>query len=286
MAVVADRPEALAPILNAASLPVSSDSPDKSYWEDRLAGNWGLHGVGYLGQGVRYNKWLYAVRREVFLRHLPSLSLKLPEASVLDIGSGTGFWLEQWKSLGVGSLQGSDITAVAVERLQKAFADIGITQLDIAGDIGPLHWSQSFDVVSAFDVLFHITDDRSFQRAIENISGVLKPGGYFLFSDNFVHGAARRSDHQVSRSLGETEGIVIKSGFRIVRRTPMFVLMNAPIDSTSRWAMLAWRAFLSPVRLAPLLGSVYGAMLYPLELALTRLLDESPTTEMMICQKR
>lgn len=284
MTIPSDKGDPVALVMGA-TLSGVSDSADRSYWEERLAGNWGLQGVGYLGQGVGYNKWLYAVRREIVRRHLPTLPLKLSKASVLDIGSGTGFWIEQWKSLGVRSVWGTDITAIAVERLQKAFPEVDIRQLDIAGDIKGLNWGQSFDLVSAFDVLFHITDDGRFQRAIENISWVLRPGGYFLFSDNFVRRATRRSDHQVSRSLEEIEGIIKNNGLRIVRRAPMFILMNAPIDSSSRWPMLAWRAFLAPVRLVPLLGSVYGAILYPLELVLTRALSESPTTEMMICEK-
>jgi SAM-dependent methyltransferase len=234
---------------------------------------------------VHYNNWLYAVRRKILRRHLAGLPIDLSAANVLDIGSGTGFWLEQWKSLGVRSLKGTDIAAVAVERLRKAFPEIYIAQLDIAETLEGLGWSGSVDVVSAFDVLFHITDDDRFQKAIGNISGLLNRGGYLFFSDNFVHGTARRSDHQVSRSLKIIEEIVRESGLRIVRRAPMFVLMNAPIDSSSRWPMLAWRAFLAPVHFVPILGSVYGAMLYPVELTLTRLMNESPTTEIMICQK-
>jgi 2-polyprenyl-3-methyl-5-hydroxy-6-metoxy-1,4-benzoquinol methylase len=285
MTTVSGEPNTLAPGMDAAALPGATDSQDKSYWEGRLASNWGLQGVGYLGLGVRYNKWLYAVRREILRRHLSDLAIKLSDANVLDIGSGTGFWLEQWKSLGVRSLRGTDIAAVAVERLKKTFADLDVTQLDIAENLEDRGWGQSFEIVSAFDVLFHITDENRFRRAIENISSVLKLGGYLFFSENFVHSAARRSDHQVSRSLEEIESIVEKCGLRIIRRAPMFVLMNAPIDTSSRWPMLAWRAFLAPVHFVPMLGSVYGAALYPLELALTRLMSESPTTEMMICQK-
>ena len=100
-----------------------------------------------------------------------------------------------------------------------------------------------------------------------------------------MHGAARRSDHQVSRSLEEIEGIVMESELRIVRRVPMFMLMNAPIDCSSRWPMLAWRAFFAPVHFVPFLGSIYGAVLYQIDMTLTRLMSESPTTEFMICQK-
>jgi SAM-dependent methyltransferase len=268
-----------------SSVPVAPELKDRSYWEKRLAANWGLKGVGYLGHGERYNKWLYAVRRQILRRHLQALALNLPAANVLDIGSGTGFWLKQWQALGVSSVRGTDITAVAVERLRETFADVEISQLDIGENLECMGWRENFDVVSAFDVLFHITNDSRFERAIQNISGVLKRGGYFFYSDNFVHGEARRAEHQVSRPLEEIQGIMSKCGLQIVRRAPMFVLMNAPIDSPSRWPMLAWRAFLAPVHFVPWLGSVYGAVLYPLELALTRLMSESATTEMMICQK-
>lgn len=285
MTTVPSEPNTLAPKMGVRSLREVAASKDRSYWEGRLASHWGLQGVGYLGYGVRYNNWLYAVRREILRRHLLGLSIELSRASVLDIGSGTGFWLEQWQALGVRSLKGTDIAAVAVERLKEAFPELDIAQIDIAETLDECSRNGEFDVVSAFDVLFHITDDARFNRAIENISTLLKRGGYFFFSDNFVHGTARRTDHQVSRSLNEIEAAIQKSGLKIVRRAPMFVLMNAPIDSSLPWLMPVWRAFLAPVHFVPFLGSVYGAVLYPVELTLTYLMSESPTTEIMICQK-
>ncbi|HXO04844.1 MAG TPA: class I SAM-dependent methyltransferase [Candidatus Sulfotelmatobacter sp.] len=285
IATVLSEPNTLAPKTGVGSLRQVAGSKDRSYWEARLASHWGLQGVGYLGYGVRYNNWLYAVRREILRRHLLSLSIELSRASVLDIGSGTGFWLEQWRALGVRSLKGSDVAAVAVERLKKTFPELDIAQIDIAETLDQCGRNAEFDVVSAFDVLFHITDDARFNRAIENVSTLLKRGGYFFFSDNFVHGTARRTDHQVSRSLNDIEAAVQKSGLKIVRRAPMFVLMNAPIDSSLPWLMPVWRAFLAPVHVVPLLGSVYGAVLYPIELTLTHLMSESPSTEIMICRK-
>src|SRR5450755_3171605 len=99
MTTVPAEIEALTPNMRADSLRGVAGSKDRCYWEGRLATHWGLQGVGYLGYGVRYNNWLYAVRREILRRHLLGLSIELSRASVLDIGSGTGFWLEQWKDL-------------------------------------------------------------------------------------------------------------------------------------------------------------------------------------------
>jgi hypothetical protein len=57
------------------------------------------------------------------------------------------------------------------------------------------------------------------------------------------------------------------------------------VDTSTSWPFKFWRLAMLPVSALPPLGRIYGALLYPLELQLTRFLRESPTTEMMICQK-
>ena len=258
----------------------------RDYWETRLRDHWDLHGVGFAGYGLRYNQWLYRVRRRVFLSHVRALPLDLSRSTILDVGSGTGFYVAIWKSLGVGSLTASDLTTVAVEGLSSAHPDVASVQLDIGDSLQAQGFAGTFDVVTAFDVLFHIVDDRRFGTAIGNIASLCRPGGYFLFSDNFLHGKTVRTPHQVHRSLDDITGVLERAGLRIVTRAPMFVLMNAPVDTPGAWPLLLWRAFMLPARAVPLLGAVYGVVLYPLEVWLTALFKESPTTEIMVCQKR
>jgi hypothetical protein len=62
------------------------------YWEDRHGKSSGLAGVGYLGL-KGYNEWMYRVRRHVFRRALRPYAARLRGARVLDVGSGTGFYL-------------------------------------------------------------------------------------------------------------------------------------------------------------------------------------------------
>ena len=57
---------------------------------------------------------------------------------------------------------------------------------DIGGPPDQIARGASFDAVSAFDVLFHIVDDAAYGRAFQNIASLLKPGGWFLWSDNFL----------------------------------------------------------------------------------------------------
>jgi len=258
----------------------------RDYWEARLTRHWDLHGVGFAGYGLRYNQWLYRVRRRVFLSQARALPLDLSRATVLDVGSGTGFYVAIWRSLGVKAITASDFTTVAVERLKTAHPGVPSVQLDIGASLSPEQFEHRFDVITAFDVLFHIVDDMRFRTAIFNISSLCRSGGYFLFSDNFLRGRTVRTPHQVHRALENVTSVVEAAGLEIVKRAPMFFLMNAPVDTPGALPLLVWRGFMLPVRVVPSLGAVYGALLYPLEVSLTALFTESPTTEIMVCHKR
>ena len=266
----------------------------RDYWQSRLSQSYSLQGVGYQRLGKSFNQWMYRVRARVFARVAHRLGVDWTGARVLDVGSGTGFYVEQWHRLGVPRVVGVDITSKAVAELQTRFpgdefleADVGaVDGLRLTAHGSPLtsHVSR-LTAVSAMDVLFHIVDDDSYRRAFVNIADSLSPGGWFLWSDNFLHHDTERVAHQASRSLAESEDAVRAAGFKIVERVPMFVLMNYPSDSTSKLARLAWTAMVSPAALADPLGWVLGAALAPLDTWLTSVVRESPTTEIMVCRK-
>lgn len=255
----------------------------RAYWEDRLSKEYDLTGVGYRGLGPEFNAAMYRVRAKVFARVVRRLSFP-PEPRVLDIGSGTGFYVERWLERSVGRLVASDITDVAVNALAGRFPSVDVRRLDI-GDSDPLP-GERFDVVSAFDVLFHIVDDERYAIAIANVASVLDPGGWFVFSDNFLRAGTVRAKHQVSRSLEDISAVLTASGFVIVRRVPMFVLMNGPVDTRSAFLKRRWERLAKRLASHPERGRRAGAVLYPVELALTAVLRESPSTEVMVCRKR
>jgi 2-polyprenyl-3-methyl-5-hydroxy-6-metoxy-1,4-benzoquinol methylase len=266
----------------------------RDYWERRLKRNYGLEGVGFLRLGKGYNTWLYRLRRSVFLRRMRATGIDFTGAEVLDVGSGTGFYVERWRELGVRKVVGLDLTMVATEQLRRHFPADEFHNLDIAdGDLGedasPLAGRQ-FDAVSCFDVLFHIVNDEHFETAIENIATLVRPGGLFALSDYFVHPEVMersiRAPHRVSRSLDYFQGVLDCNGFEVLERRPMFFLMNEPVDSGSRLARARWFAVAGPVAVSNAVGSLVGAVLYPLEWLLVTAGKESPATEMMICRKR
>lgn len=164
-----------------------SDFDPKQYWENRLRRNWGPLGVGHIGLGRYNNNWLYKVQRRIFLRHIRLLVDDWSKVNVLDIGSGTGYYIDLWKSLGVSSVTATDITTFAVEKLQKKFPNVNCFCLDIGDSLPEVFRNKRYDVISAFAVLYHIVNDDRYQRAFENISKMLRPGGFFVFSENFIH---------------------------------------------------------------------------------------------------
>jgi 2-polyprenyl-3-methyl-5-hydroxy-6-metoxy-1,4-benzoquinol methylase len=268
---------------------------NREYWESRLRQQYSLAGVGYLRLGRRFNEWMYRVRAGVFdrvVRGLAPMSGRRsavngwPGAEVLDVGAGTGFYVDRWQQLGA-RVTGLDLTDIAVEELSRGFPAARFVRADIGQPLdSTLLPPASFDAASAMDVLFHIVDDAEYARAFVNIAGLLRPGGWFIWSDNFLRHPTERVTHQVSRSLEESTRAVEAAGFEVIDRVPMFVLMNYPADTTSRLARYAWTAMVAPATLGEPVGWALGALLYPLERALVRRKRESPSTELMVCRKR
>jgi 2-polyprenyl-3-methyl-5-hydroxy-6-metoxy-1,4-benzoquinol methylase len=254
-----------------------------AYWEQRLRLNFGPGGVGCLGLSEGYNKWLARVRAIVVRRALLSACPDWNGHHVLDIGSGTGFWIEQWRRLGVASVVGSDFATGSVARLRPQWGRTAIHHIDITAHDVPV--IGRFDAVSAFDVFFHIVDDAAYGRAWRNVASLLRPRGLFVFTENFLRSAPERQPHLVSRTLAGIERHAFEAGFEILLRRPVFVLMNRPIDSVSPRLLWWWRT-LERIVSHEWTGSVVGAGLYPIDVLLTSILRQGPSTELMICQRR
>lgn len=250
------------------------------YWQARLERDYSLAGVGWLGLSEPFNRWMYAVRRSVFRRAVRGL-FDPRDARVLDVGCGTGFYVELWKELGVRDITGCDLTAVAVERLRASFPEARFEQLDISASPeldGP------YDAVSAMDVLYHIVDDERYAKALRNLGDLVVPGGHLVLTENLLHGEALRTSHQVSRSLDDIARLLEDAGLEIVRRRPVFVLMNTPVDSTNRFLKVLFPRIQLLAR-GRSTGWLAGAALLPVELVLTRFFREGPTTEIVVCRK-
>ena len=256
----------------------------KSYWESRLAENFNDRGVGDIGLPETYNRFLYRVRHHVFTRAVKLAKLDVAGSKVIDFGSGTGFYIQNWLQAGCKQLSGSDLTEVAVGNLSAKYPGVGFQQIDIGAETIPVE-PESFDAVSCFDVLFHVVDDVCYDKAIRNISASLKPGGVFLYSDNLMLQA-----FDVTHQVGRTETTIIdklqEHGFEIEARIPMFVLMNDPSKSGSKMLRKFFSAAFKLASRSPPWGFLTGAILYGPELMMTKVVTRGPSTEVLICRKK
>src|SRR5580765_91297 len=76
------------------------------YWNQRLEKDFSLAGVGHAGVGLSFNRWAYRVRRAVLLRTLRQSGIAINGAHILELGFGTGFYLDLWHSLGAAHVTG------------------------------------------------------------------------------------------------------------------------------------------------------------------------------------
>lgn len=264
-----------------------TDGPDvRTYWEDRFKDGPSLETVGWLGLGRGFNAWMYRVRARLFLARvgamLKRLDLDPNRIGVLDIGSGSGFYIDLWRRIGANAISGCDLTQASVVSLERRYPDAHFSRTDI-GEPDLPYEAHTFDAISCMDVLFHIMDDKRYARAIQNCARLLRSGGLFILTDNCLHGQERRGAHQVSRTLEHVENAVAAAGLSIVERRPVFVLMNTPADTNSRMLHCIWNVTQRAAR-HPTIGTVAGFSLFPLELALASALREGPSTEMLICR--
>lgn len=248
------------------------------YWEKRLSESYTLGATGWSGLGESFNWWSYSVRRYVFARAVGEMLGDVRSLRVLDVGSGTGFYFDAWRRLGVADLTGSDLTSAAVAQLASRYPDLPIHKLDIGAPEGRLD-IRAFDVISIIDVLFHIVDDHRYEQAIANLAAMLKSGGMLLFTENFVR-APQVTQHQISRTERSVRLMLEGNQLSPVRQWPVFFLMNTLVASQSRLLAKWWRLAMRVAGRGEVWGWLLGATLFFVEVALGRVRRDGPSTKL------
>lgn len=226
-------------IRNAKHVGMKENYEPKQYWESRLSNRFSLRGVGAHKFNDSYNSWLYRRKKSCIASCLAETNLK--GSNVLDIGCGTGFFVE-WYLEQNANVCGIDNTRISVERLKQKYRGEFYTK-DITDPDYQLH-NKKFDIVNMWDVVYHIMDSERFHQTFDNIGKSLKDNGLLLFTDWF--GAAsdmRISGHVQGRSLDIYKEYLPKKGFELVGIHPLFnclnkVHLNRTIDNYLGWFYL------------------------------------------------
>jgi 2-polyprenyl-3-methyl-5-hydroxy-6-metoxy-1,4-benzoquinol methylase len=197
----------------------------KSYWEDRLRRRFDLTGVGHIGFGPAYNRWLYASKRRCIEKYFDGVDLH--GKSVLDVGCGTGFFVRWYLEKGA-SVTGIDITETSVARLREQFEAEFFMQDISACDYVP---RRKYDVVNMWDVVYHIVDDHSYERVAENLAASMASGGVLLMTDCFnCESDLQIADHVKYRCAKTHTAALARAGFESVELHFLYNLMNRRIS--------------------------------------------------------
>jgi SAM-dependent methyltransferase len=167
--------------------------------------------------------WWFVGRRRIVLEALSLQLSRLGEPSnlrILDFGCGTGAMLTHLRRF--GTVEGVD----ADERAIGFCRSRGETQVHLL-ESGSLPFEdESFDLVTAFDVLEHIDDDRG---ALAETRRVLRPGGTLMITVpayQWMWGPHDEiNDHKRRYSSAELETKIASSGLELARLTHFNTLL-------------------------------------------------------------
>lgn len=196
----------------------------KSYWDKRLQANFNLRGVGHISFSEFYNKWLY--RKKKYTIELFFKNKILCGKNVLDIGCGTGFFVDWYLKRGA-NVAGIDIVESSIMNLSQRFKDVRLEVADITSDdyISP----GRFDIINMWDVIYHIVDEKLFIQALRNIASSCNYGAILLFTDCL--GASTdflSAPHVKFRCLNTYQKMLSSLGFQLIKILPLYKFLNIP----------------------------------------------------------
>ncbi|MCG3196650.1 MAG: Ubiquinone biosynthesis O-methyltransferase [bacterium] len=190
-----------------------------------------------LGGSGRYNKYLYLLREEALERALSRHRAELRGEQVLDVGCGSGYWADFFQRKGVREYTGIDVSQVAISLVSQRFPHYRFYQGDLGEDF-PLR--DRFDLVTAFDVLYHITDDSKFEQALMNLSRLCAPNALVVITDYFDDRQTISAAHVKHRSLETYRESLSRHGFEVLSIAPVFYHLGRVVGLTVKDMNHSW----------------------------------------------
>jgi len=263
----------------------------QAYWEQRLSPKLDISTVGHARLGYAYNYWLYQARFHALDRALRKLHVETHDASVIDVGVGSGAWIPFWQKRGVREISGLDITAASVSTLSQRYPNLRFYQGNICADVSCI--GEPADIVTAFDILFHVTEDVAFAQAGRNLAKMVKPGGLLFISDSFCKTGIGPFYHEYHRSYDAYAEMLTSNSMRTILVAPIFFTMTTTMcnrDSAKRLASFTLACLqrvqrLNARRWTAWLNHVIGASLCLVDSILAARLTTGPSLKVLVAKR-
>lgn len=196
------------------------------YWERRIRAHPDLQATGHHKFGPDYNRWMYQTQLDCLNELIVKWGVQVAGKRVLDIGTGTGFFLNYFQGRGAAAVTGIDITRASIEYLREKFPDAQLLVADISAELIPIE--EDFDVIAAMGVLYHIVEEVRFERALRNIFRCLKPGGHLFLTDSLDRSRVPAARHARLRPLEAYRPVLESLKGNILEILPLYYYSNRP----------------------------------------------------------
>lgn len=174
---------------------------------------------------IEANHWWFVERRRLFATLIQQAGIPA-DATVVDIGTGTGANLRLLREMGFARIIGIDPSAEAAHWCAEK--GLGAVQ---KGDIRALPLSdRSADLVLATDVVEHVMED---DKALSEIRRILRPGGVALITvpafPSLWGLQDERSHHYRRYRMGHFVQLLTLTGLAVERKFHFNYLLFVPI---------------------------------------------------------
>ncbi|MCS6873912.1 MAG: class I SAM-dependent methyltransferase [Pyrinomonadaceae bacterium] len=172
---------------------------------------------------VENSHWWFVGRRKILEFFLTKITAEIKGPKILDVGCGTGANLEMLGKF--GDAQGVDVAEEAIKFCSKKGlkAQIGLAEELPFSD-------ESFDLVTALDVIEHLDDDL---KGLKEIHRVLRRGGktlIFVPAFMWLWGVQDEiSNHRIRYTKKQIVSRLREVGFKIERATYANITFLLPI---------------------------------------------------------
>jgi SAM-dependent methyltransferase len=263
-----------------------------SYWSELHARSADESTVGYPQLATSLNAAMYRSTQLAVERTLTEAGVEVTGSRVLDVGSGTGVWIDFWQRRGAAHLAGVDLAEPSVERLRSLWPTYAFSRVDI-GDAGA-ELPGDNDLVSAMSILLHIVDDTRFRRAVANLAAALRPGGILIaiepivlhrwWGPEFGGDAASKA-----RPVADYRAALDAARLELCLVRPATVLLANVVDTRREIVFRAleryWSLLTRAVGDREAVGRAAASVLGPLDALAIRLAKTGPSAKVLVARR-
>jgi SAM-dependent methyltransferase len=258
------------------------------YWQDRVGEDATVGVVGHRSLGVAYNEYIYRRRVDVLDALLDEMQIDVVNMSLLDVGCGSGFYTEYWQHKGVRDYVGVDLSHDTIGRLSDEYPDYRFRQGDITAASGD-DKMRAFDIITVFDVFYHIVDDERLVAALGNIRDQLNANGLVLVFEQLTKDDYFLRKHVKFRGRDHYRKLLSDTGFEIAESRHLFNILVPPLTG-HRWLDIPiaglYKVLGFPMIRIPVLGRFFGRLFYEIDKLLLRIGIRIPNNELFVLRRK